>query len=238
MIFKQLFDPSTSTYTYLLGDEVSRHAIIIDPVFENVDRDLKLLEELGLTLIYVFDTHVHADHVTGSGLLRDRTGAKTVVGAAAEVACVDVGIQNGERIRFGDYEIEARSTPGHTDGCTSFIVDADGQHMAFTGDSLLIRGCGRTDFQQGSARKLYRSVHSQLYSLPDNTLVYPGHDYNGHTKSSVAEERTHNPRLHEAVSEGQFLAIMDALKLANPRLIDIAVPANQACGLPAAAGAP
>jgi glyoxylase-like metal-dependent hydrolase (beta-lactamase superfamily II) len=230
MIFKQLFDSNTSTYTYLLGDEKSKEAVIIDPVAEHVERDLKLIEELGLELTYVLDTHVHADHVTGSGKLRERTGAKTVLGKDALVACADLGLADGDKIPFGAYEVEVRSTPGHTDGCTSFVVDNEGQYMAFTGDALLIRGCGRTDFQQGSASRLFNSVHTQIFTLPDNTLIYPGHDYKGHMSSTVGEEKAHNPRLNADITEADFVGIMDALKLAKPRLIDVAVPANQACG--------
>lgn len=230
MIFKQLFDSNTSTYTYLLGDKESKEAVIIDPVAEHVERDLKLIEELGLKLVYVLDTHVHADHVTGSGKLRQRTGAKTVLGKDALVACADMGAEDGEKLRFGSYEVEVRSTPGHTDGCTSFVVDNQGQYLAFTGDALLIRGCGRTDFQQGSPRTLFHSVHTQIFTLPDSTLIYPGHDYKGHTRSTVGEEKAHNPRLNADISEEEFVAIMDDLNLARPRLIDVAVPANLACG--------
>ena len=196
MLFKQLFDQDTWTYTYLLADPGSREAIIIDPVVERVDRDLKLIAELGLELVYTLDTHVHADHVTGSGELRNRTGALSGVASVAEVACVDRNLIHGDVLRFGRYALEVRSTPGHTNGCLTFVVETSGQTLAFTGDALFIRGCGRTDFQQGDAATLYSSVHGQIFSLPEDTIVYPGHDYRGHTMSTVAEEKAHNPRLN------------------------------------------
>lgn len=231
MLLKQLFDQDTWTYTYLLADPDSREAIIIDPVVEQVDRDLKLIAELGLELTYTLDTHVHADHVTGSGELRRRTGALAGVAAVAKVGCTDRNLEHGDVLRFGRYTLEVRSTPGHTSGCMTFVVEADGQTMAFTGDALFIRGCGRTDFQQGDSATLYRSVHEQIYSLPDNTVVYPGHDYRGHNASTVAEEKAHNPRLKTVVSLSDFVAIMDDLKLAHPKRIHEALPANMVCGL-------
>ena len=231
MLLKQLFDQDTWTYTYLLADPDSREAIIIDPVVERVDRDLKLIAELGLELVYTLDTHVHADHVTGSGELRKRTGALSGVAAVAEVACVDRNLIHGDVLRFGRYTLEVRSTPGHTNGCLTFVVEANGQTLAFTGDALFIRGCGRTDFQQGDAATLYRSVHGQIFSLPEDTIVYPGHDYRGHTMSTVAEEKAHNPRLNANITEVGFVEIMDGLNLAHPKRIHEALPANLACGL-------
>ena len=234
MLLNQLFDEDTWTFTYLLADPVTKDAVIIDPVAEKVDRDLKLIQELGLNLRYTLDTHVHADHITGSGTLRERTGAKTVVSAAAKVSCADVGVKHGDRIAFGSYEAEVRSTPGHTDGCITFVVKDASQTMAFTGDALFVRGSGRTDFQQGDARTLYRSVHDQIYSLPDDTVIYPGHDYRGNTATTVADEKAHNPRLNSGVDEQAFVEIMDNLNLANPKRMDVAVPANLACGRPEA----
>jgi sulfur dioxygenase len=231
MILRQLFDQDTWTYTYLLADEVSREAVIIDPVIEKVERDLKLISELGLKLIYTLDTHVHADHVTGSGTLRERTGALSVVSAVAKVKCADQNVQHGDRIRFGAYELEVRSTPGHTDGCVTYVLHREDETLAFTGDALFIRGCGRTDFQQGSSPDLYHSVHSQIFSLAPNTVIYPGHDYRGHSSSTVAEEKVHNPRLNVGIGKDEFIEIMENLNLANPRLIDVAVPANQTCGV-------
>lgn len=231
MLLKQLFDQDTWTYTYLLADPASREAIIIDPVVEQVDRDLQLIAELGLELIYTLDTHVHADHITGSGELRRRTGALAGVAAVAEVSCTDRHLEHGDVLNFGRYSLEVRSTPGHTDGCMTFVVEADGRTLAFTGDALFIRGCGRTDFQQGDSATLYRSVHEQIYSLPDNTVLYPGHDYRGHRSSTVAEEKAHNPRLKSAIDESTFVEIMNGLDLAHPKRIHEALPANMVCGL-------
>lgn len=230
MIFRQLFDQSTWTYTYLLADPDSGEAVIIDPVREQVDRDAALVGELGLTLKYTLETHVHADHVTGSGVLRDRLGATSVVSALAGAPCADVQARDGDRLQFGRYAVEILSTPGHTAGCLTFVVRTEDRVMAFTGDAIFVRGCGRTDFQQGDARTLYRSVRGKIFALPDHTLLYPGHDYCGHTVTTVAEEKRDNPRLNLGVDEEGFVAIMSGLNLANPRLIDMAVPANLACG--------
>lgn len=229
MLFRQLFDPETSTYTYLLADLASRQAVLIDPVKEQVDRDTKLLADLGLRLLYVLDTHVHADHVTAAGLLRQREGAQTVVSAQSGAPCADVQVRDGDKIQFGKYALEVRSTPGHTDGCLTYVTED--QRMAFTGDALLIRGSGRTDFQQGDARTLYRSVHEKIFSLPDETHLYPGHDYQGRTVTTVAEEKALNPRLGQGKGEEEFVAIMNELKLPHPKRIDVAVPANLKCGI-------
>ncbi|MGB0591103.1 MAG: MBL fold metallo-hydrolase [Myxococcota bacterium] len=231
MLLKQLFDQDTGTYTYLLADPDSREAVIIDPVVERNDRDLTLIAELGLELVYTLDTHVHADHVTGSGELKRKTGALSGVSAAAEVACADRKLAHGDVLRFGRYALEVRSTPGHTKGCLTFVVEADGQTLAFTGDALLVRGCGRTDFQQGDAATLYRSVHAQIYTLPPDTLIYPGHDYRGHSASTVAEEQAHNPRLKMTISEPRFVDIMGGLNLSHPERIHEALPANMECGV-------
>jgi sulfur dioxygenase len=230
MLFRQLFDLESSTYTYLLADEDTREAVIIDPVLEQVDRDLGLVEELGLRLVYALDTHVHADHVTGVGTIRERTGAKGVLSERSGVGCADVYVKQADRLRFGRYELEIRETPGHTSGCVTYVT---GDHaMAFTGDTLLVRGTGRTDFQQGDAHALYRSVHQQILSLPDSCLLYPAHDYKGRTVTSVAEEKALNPRLGGGRTEPEFVDTMAKLKLAYPKKIDIAVPANLHCGLP------
>ena len=230
MLFRQLFDQDSSTYTYLLADEASREAILIDPVIEQFERDRTLIEELQLKLLYVLDTHVHADHVTGSGMLRQHFGAKTVVSERAGIVCADLQVKQGDRIRFGQHELEIRETPGHTNGCLSFVCHQ--ARMVFTGDALLIRACGRTDFQQGSSSTLYRSVHEQIFSLPDETTIYPGHDYKGRTASSVGEERRLNPRLGAHKSLDDFTKIMSELKLPYPRKIDAALPANSRCGVP------
>lgn len=232
MLFRQLFDPDTSTYTYLLADRDTKEAVLIDPVREQADRDAALIEELGLTLLYTLETHVHADHVTGGGLLRQRLGSRTVVSRHGGAECADVQVDDGDVIRFGRHALEVRATPGHTDGCVTYVTSD--HKMAFTGDALLIRGSGRTDFQQGDARKLYQSVHEQIFSLPDDTLLYPGHDYKGRTVSTVGEEKALNVRF-AGKSEEDFVAIMRALDLPKPRYIDEAVPANLRCGLDDAA---
>ena len=229
MIFRQFIDDDTKTYTYLLGDPWRREAVLIDPVREHLERDLSFLQQLGLDLRYVIDTHLHADHITGSGLLRARTGCKVVLPAATGVDVADVLVEDGDAITFGLQALEVRATPGHTDGCASYVAVT--RPMVFTGDTLLIRGCGRTDFQSGDARTLYRSVRDKLFSLADETEVYPGHDYKGRTSSSIREERLYNPRLGGEKTEQQFVGIMHQLKLAYPRKIDVALPANQRCGL-------
>jgi sulfur dioxygenase len=232
VIFRQLYDLETSTYTYLLADEASREAVLIDSVLEQLERDLQLIRELDLTLICTLETHVHADHVTASGRLRERCGSRVAVGAEAGVENADVELGDGDEVCFGACALEARHTPGHTDGCMTYVCHA--QRMAFTGDALLVRGCGRTDFQQGSAPALFRSVRERIFSLPDDFLLYPGHDYRGRTVTTVAEEKRHNARLSLDRSESDFVAIMAGLDLAYPKRIDVAVPANLASGLVAA----
>jgi glyoxylase-like metal-dependent hydrolase (beta-lactamase superfamily II)/rhodanese-related sulfurtransferase len=228
MIFRQLLDNESKTYTYLLGDPWSREAAIIDPVLEQFERDTQIIEELGLKLVYSLETHCHADHVTGGGLLRARHGCKTGAAKVAGIKGVDIELTDGDALRFGLQALEVRSTPGHTAGCVSYVT-AD-RSKVFTGDALMIRGCGRTDFQEGDPRTLYRSLRDKIFSLPDDTLVYPGHDYKGRTVSSVGEEKAHNPRL-AGKSEDEFAAIMDGLKLAYPRKIDVALPANKKMGI-------
>jgi sulfur dioxygenase len=228
MLLRQLFDAETCTYTYLLADEETREAVLIDPVLEQLDRDLELVGELGLELVNVLETHVHADHVTGASLLRARTGARTVVSRDGGAPCADVLVGDGDVIRFGKHSLEVRATPGHTDGCVTYVT-AD-QTMAFTGDALLIRGCGRTDFQQGDPRTLYRSVHGKILTLPDACAIYPAHDYKGRTRSTVGEEKALNPRLGGGKTKDEFVAIMEGLDLAYPKKIDVALPANVRCG--------
>ncbi len=230
MIFRQLFDPQSSTYTYLLGDEESCQAVIIDPVFEQVRRDAALIEELGLKLICTLDTHVHADHVTGAWLLKKRLGSQMLFGKNSGAEGADRYVEHGERIEFGRRYLEARATPGHTSGCMSFVLDDES--CAFTGDALLVRGAGRTDFQQGDSRLLYRSVHTQIFTLPDPSLLYPGHDYRGLTVTSVTEERRFNTRLGGALSESDFAGYMNNLGLPHPKQMELAVPANLKCGRP------
>lgn len=226
MLFRQLLDAESSTLTYLIADPKTREAVIIDTVFEKHDRDAKLLRELDLKLKYILETHVHADHITGAHRLKEAFGARIALGAGSGVTCADDLLADGQTVKVGDITVKALATPGHTGGCTSYHVG----NMVFTGDTLFIRGCGRTDFQQGSADLLYKSVHEKLFSLPDETLVYPGHDYNGQTASTIGEEKRHNPRLKTANSKDIFVGIMKGLKLADPKRIHEAVPANMECG--------
>jgi sulfur dioxygenase len=230
LVFRQLFDPQSSTYTYLLADPGSREAVLIDPVFEHERRDAALIDELGLKLAWTLETHVHADHVTGAWLHRRHRGSRIALSAATGAQDADRLLAHGDRVAFGRRGLEARATPGHTNGCMTYVLDD--RSMAFTGDALLVRGCGRTDFQQGSAQSLYRSVREQVFSLPDECLVYPAHDYRGITASSVGEERRFNPRLGGRILEEDFVGFMSNLGLAHPKLMDAAVPANLRCGRP------
>mmetsp|Transcript_30493 Transcript_30493/g.50337 ORF Transcript_30493/g.50337 Transcript_30493/m.50337 type:complete len:255 (-) Transcript_30493:100-864(-) len=226
---KQLFDDDSSTFTYLLYDADTKDAILVDPVDLQVDRDLKEAESLGLNLVYGVNTHAHADHVTGTGLLKSQVGAafKSVISAASE-AKADITIGQGDRIVFGNRYLKAKWTPGHTGGCMSYV--ADDESFVLTGDTLLIQGCGRTDFQCGSAETLYESVHTKLFTLPDSCIVYPAHDYKGRTSSTIGKEKETNPRLSKPKPE--FVEIMANLNLSYPKKIDIAVPANMRCGVP------
>lgn len=226
MIFYQLFEAESSTYTYILADEQSREAIIVDPVRETVDRDLRLLSELDLNLRYVLETHVHADHITGAEEIRQRTGAKTGVSRHAAVSCADIHLVDGQVIRFGSHELSVIETPGHTPCCLCFLVE----DRLLSGDTLLIRGTGRTDFQNGSAEQLFRSVRERLFVLPPETKVYPGHDYKGQTMSTIAMEMKWNPRVGMKQDRDGFLKIMHELNLPPPKKLAEAVPANMQCG--------
>ncbi|BAZ39306.1 beta-lactamase domain protein [Calothrix sp. NIES-4101] len=226
MLFRQLFDLESSTYTYLLADESTKEAILIDPVLEQVERDLKLLRELGLSLRFCLETHVHADHITGTAKLRKATGCLGIVPAQAQVACADKHIKDGDTLQLGTINIQAIATPGHTDSHMTYYVNRD---RLFTGDALFIRGCGRTDFQSGDAGVLFDSVTQRLFTLPDETLVYPGHDYRGHTVSTIGEEKQSNPRF-SGRSREEFIEFMGNLNLPNPKKIMEAVPANESCG--------
>ena len=228
MIFRQLFDNRSSTFSYLLADEGK--AILIDPVFEQVGRDSALITELGLTLLYTLDTHVHADHITGSWLLKQKLGNKIAVSGMAGTDGFDLPLSHGRVLAFGSRSIEVRETPGHTNGCVTFVLDDES--MAFTGDALLIRSVGRTDFQDGDARLLFESIRSQVFALPKDCLIYPSHDYMGRTCSSVGEERAHNPRVGDGASLGDFIGFMDNLALPHPGQIELALPANLRCGQP------
>ncbi|MGQ4646339.1 MBL fold metallo-hydrolase [Lyngbya aestuarii] len=226
MLFRQLFDPETSTYTYLIADTSDKEAILIDPVLEQVERDLKLLNELGLNLRYCLETHIHADHITGTGKLREITGCQGIVPQNAQAACADRFLKDGEVLQLGEIPIEAIATPGHTDSHMAYLVNGK---QILTGDSLLIRGCGRTDFQGGDAGILYDSVTQRLFTLTDDTLVYPAHDYRGQTVSTIKEEKQFNPRFTGS-DRSSFIQLMASLDLANPKKIAEAVPANQQCG--------
>jgi len=226
MIFKQLFDTDTYTYTYLLACEKTQKAILIDTVASQLENYIQLLDDLKLTLIFTFETHVHADHVTAASLLRDQLNSKSVVHRDAGALCADLLVTDNIELQVGSLLIKVLHTPGHTSGCVSYVVG----DRVFTGDSLLINGCGRTDFQQGDSSTLYNSVHNKLFTLADDTLVYPGHDYNGHRVSSIAQEKSLNSRLALSKSEQDFIGIMQNLDLPYPKYIDEALPANQACG--------
>ena len=227
LIFHQLFEKTSSTYTYLLADADTKEAVIIDPVIETLERDINLINDLGLNLKYILDTHVHADHITGSGELRKRTKAKVGVSSAYDLACADLHLEDSQELMFGNFTIKSIHTPGHTVGCLTYQIDK----MIFTGDALLIRGCGRTDFQQGSSEKLFVSVREKIFNLPDDTIVYPAHDYKGLSKTDIAVEKKLNPRLNLSISKEDFINIMAGLNLAYPKKIEEAVPANLLCGL-------
>jgi sulfur dioxygenase len=226
LIFRPLFEKKSSTYTYLLADSITKEAIIIDAVAETQQRDIGLIEELALDLRYIIETHVHADHITSSCPLKQKfTNAKIVLGESNPVACADILIKDGENLEFGNYRIKAMSTPGHTDGCMSYVVG----DKVFTGDALLIRSCGRCDFQGGSAEKLFDSI-SRLFTLPDETYVYPAHDYGGRTVSSIWEEKAFNEMIGGGVDKAEFVRRVNAMELSLPAKIHVAVPANQVCG--------
>jgi len=224
MIFRQLFDKATSTYTYLLADKQTQKAILIDGVIEQVERDLKLLNELNLKLVYALDTHVHADHITSSGYLRDKTGCKIGLSIHSQVDCADIQLKHDDVLVFGHQQLRILETPGHTHSCLSFLCGS----RVFTGDALMIRACGRTDFQQGNADTLYTSVTKKLWLLPDDTQVYPAHDYKGMSSSTIGEEKQHNPRL--ILNRDAFIQHMEHLNLLQPKRIHEAVPANMRCG--------
>ncbi len=230
MIFCQLFEPQSSAYTYLLASKRTGKAALIDPVLETVERDLDLIHELGLSLTCTIETHIHADHVTGAGRLRSLSGSRAGFPAASGADYVDFAITEGEPIGIGDIEVHPLFTPGHTDDHHCYVVESGDAARVFTGDALLIEGCGRTDFQNGDAATLYRSVHEKIFVLGDDTLVYPAHDYSQRHVSSVGQERARNPRLGGGRSVDEFITIMAALGLPRPKKMDIAVPANRLCG--------
>lgn len=232
MIFRQLFERESGTYTYLLASRSGGEALIIDPVLEKTDELAQLIDQLGIRLVIAADTHTHADHVTGLGALRDRTGCITMMGERTRAECISARFTDGERLKIDGLELRALYTPGHTDESYSLVMN----DRVFTGDVLLIRGTGRTDFQNGDPRQSYVSIFDKLLRLPEQTLVYPAHDYKGWTVSTIAEERDHNPRLQVQSAE-EYVQIMNALHLPNPKMMDVAVPANLRCGKPGAVAA-
>ncbi|MFM6069739.1 MAG: MBL fold metallo-hydrolase [Sphaerospermopsis kisseleviana] len=226
MLFRQLFDRESSTYTYLIADKTTKAAVLVDPVLEQVERDLQLVQELGLTLRYCLETHIHADHITGTGKLRQLTGCLGVVPANAPASCADQQMQDGEILQLDSIVIEAIATPGHTDSHLAYLLNKE---RLLTGDSLLIRGCGRTDFQSGNAGILFDVITQKMFTLPDATLVYPGHDYKGFTVSTIGEEKQYNSRFKGHNRDG-FIQLMNGLNLPNPQKMMAAVPANEKCG--------
>ncbi|MEX2353582.1 MAG: MBL fold metallo-hydrolase, partial [Gammaproteobacteria bacterium] len=225
MIFRQLFEQETSTYTYILASRPGGEAVIIDPVQDLTDMYIELILQLDLKLVFAMDTHTHADHITALGTLRDRTDCVTIMGEQTRADCVSRGVTDGEKIKVDGISLQAMFTPGHTDESYSFVMD----DRVFTGDVLLYRGTGRTDFQGGDAHKSWDSITNKLFSLPDETFVYAAHDYKGWTVSSIAEEKKYNPRI-AGKTEAEYVAIMKNLNLPDPKLMDVAVPANLACG--------
>jgi glyoxylase-like metal-dependent hydrolase (beta-lactamase superfamily II)/rhodanese-related sulfurtransferase len=230
MLLRQLFDPVSSTYTYLLADERSREAVIVDPVFEQHARDAALVRELGFKLLFSIDTHCHADHVTGAWRMKVALGSRIGLSGVYGARNVDLPLSDGDVVRFGSESLEVRATPGHTAGCLS-LVTSD-QRMVLTGDALLVRGAGRTDFQQGDPHRLFRSIRERLLALPDECTVYPGHDYEGRTSSTVGEERVHNPRIGGGAREEDFVGYMENLGLPHPKQLAVALPANMRAGEP------
>uniref|UniRef100_A0A0K0F5K2 Persulfide dioxygenase ETHE1, mitochondrial n=1 Tax=Strongyloides venezuelensis TaxID=75913 RepID=A0A0K0F5K2_STRVS len=227
IIFRQFFEKESSTYTYIIGCKKTRNAVIIDPVLETVERDAKYIKELDLNLIYGINTHVHADHITGTGLLKKLFPSMKSVLSSFTKAKADMYINFKESLKIGEIDLNFKPTPGHTQGCMTII--SDDLESAFTGDTLLIRSCGRTDFQEGSADKLYDSVYNNIFTLPDHYKLYPAHDYNGVTYTTVEEEKKYNPRLTQ--NKEKFIETMNNLNLPYPKQIDKAVPANMKCGV-------
>jgi sulfur dioxygenase len=237
-LFRQLWEPESNTFTYLLADITTKQAILIDPVLETVERDANLIRELGLELLYMLNTHVHADHITGTGLLKLNyfPRAQSVLGEVGnELAKADLKLKHGNILKFGQNQyLQARNTPGHTNGCVTYVwweENNENPIAAFTGDALLIRGCGRTDFQFGNAITLYQSVWNQIFTLPDDVIIYPAHDYRGHMMSTVGEEKVLNPRLGVGITTDKFVDMMKHLNLSYPKKIEKSLPANKLDGI-------
>ena len=230
MLFKQLFDQNSSSYTYLIACPGKGESVLIDPVVENADRDLEVLRELGLNLTYTLETHIHADHITGALKLRALTGCRIAGPAMDDLPCRDIGIREGEAFRVGNVEINPLFTPGHTDAHHVFVIDTNPYKAVFSGDALLIEACGRTDFQEGNPEQLYDSIVNKLFVLPDDTLVYPAHDYSGRAVTTVGQEKRRNPRIGNSCSKEEFVRIMARLDLPYPEMMEYAVPGNRQCG--------
>lgn len=230
MIFRQLFEPDSSTYTYLVSCPDTGKTALIDPVLDTAQRDTGILQDMGLELDYTIDTHIHADHLTGALRLRELTGSRMVFPAMDELPCADIGVREGESFRIGNIELYPLFTPGHTSHHHAYLIDNGTHHLLFSGDALLIDGCGRTDFQSGDAATLYQSIQKKFFSLPDETLVYPCHDYDGRYVSTIGQEKMRNPRLGSGKTLEEFVEIMDGMDLPYPRKIDFAVPGNERCG--------
>ncbi len=230
MIFRQLFEIESSTYTYLLSCPDTGTTALIDPVIETVERDLEVLQQLGLRLDYAIETHIHADHITGGRMLRERTGCKLAGPALDGLPCRDIGLREGEPMRIGNLVLNPLFTPGHTDTHHAFLLDHAGLPMLFSGDALLIEACGRTDFQSGDAHALYHSIHDKFFVLPDETLVYPAHDYSERQITTIGQEKMRNPRLGKGRTLEEFVQIMNDMDLPYPKKIDWALPGNEACG--------
>jgi len=230
MLFKQLLEPDSCTYTYLLSCEQTGETVLIDPVLDTAERDLNVLKDMGLTLTYTLDTHIHADHLSGAQRLKSLSGSQIAYPAIDALPCADIGVKEGTPFRVGHIDIHPLFTPGHTDHHHAYLIDNGTQKMLFSGDALLIEACGRTDFQSGDAATLYQSIHQKFFTLADETLVYPGHDYEGRFITSIAQEKQRNPRLGNNKPLNEFVTIMETMDLPYPRKIDFAVPGNQQCG--------
>lgn len=230
MIFKQLFEEDSSTYTYLVACEETGESVLIDPVIDTLERDLSSLKELGLGLSYTLETHMHADHLTGARKLKQFAGSKIVVPAMDELPCADMSVKEGTPFKVGNIELHPLFTPGHTGTHHAYLLDNGMQKILFSGDALLIEACGRTDFQSGDPATLYRSITEKFFTLPSETLVYPAHDYEGRQITTIGQEKNRNPRLGNNKTEAEFVEIMNGLDLPYPRKIDFAVPGNEACG--------